>query len=187
MDSRKNLVRKLAHVSALQAVARLVMRVGHVLDRFWSHLRFRTLVPQAGDSLCHWTVALKHPHNLRIGNNVRIGYHAMLGAASPIVIGDDVVISQNAMIETGTGLPTLGPPYGGGISKPITIERGAWIAAGAIVLGGVTIGEGAIIGAGAVIARDIPPWAIVNTAPNRMFVRKKIPTPQAKPVSELSE
>lgn len=173
MDSRKKLVRQLANVSLLQFLARLFLRAAHVLDRFWSHLRFRTLVPSAGgDSVCHWTVTLKHPHNLRIGDRVRIGHRVMLGAGSPIVIGDGVVISQGAMIETGGSQPNEGPPYGG-FSKPITIEQGAWIAAGAIVLGGVTIGEGAIVGAGSVITRDIPAWAIVNTAPNRVFIRKK--------------
>ena len=183
MPSSKRLVRKFARSTILQYLARAILRVGHVLDRFWSHLRFRALVPQAGESLCHWTVSIKHPHNLQIGHRVRIGHRVVLGAGSPIIIGDDVVISQGAMIETGGAQPNQEPPYPP-FSKPITIERGAWIAAGAIVLGGVTIGEGAVIGAGAVITRDIPAWAIVNTATNRMFVRKK---PDATPTPEVGE
>lgn len=147
--------------------------MGWAIDRFWSHLRFRALVPQAGESLCHWTASIKHPHNLQIGNRVRIGQRAIIGAASPILIGDDVVISQGAMIETGGAQPNQHPPYPH-FSKPIRIEKGAWIAAGAIVLGGATIGEGAIIGAGAVITGDVPPYAIVNSAANRILVRKNL-------------
>lgn len=184
MDPRKKMVRRFAHMSFLQSLARLILRAEHVLDRFWSHLRFRTLVPNAGDSLCHWTVTIKHPHNLQIGDRVRIGHRVMIGAGSPIIIGDDVVISQGAMIETGGAQPNQEPPYPR-FSKPITIERGAWIAAGAIVLGGVTIGQGAIVGAGTVISRDIPPYAIVNSAPNRMLIRKK--TTQGNPVPETTE
>ena len=155
-----------------------ILWVGWACDRLWSHLRFRALVPTAGHSVCHWTVSIKHPHNLHIGDRVRIGQRAILGAASPIVIGDDVVISQGAMIETGGANPGGRPPYPP-FHKPITIERRVWIAAGAIVLGGVTIGEGAIIGAGAVISRDIPPFAIVNMAANRFFVRKNLVEPEA--------
>jgi len=173
MHDRKRLVRDVANVRLLRLLARGLLRIGYVLDRFWSHVRFRALVSDTGDSLCHWTVALKHPNNIHIGNRVRIGYRAVLGAGSPITIGDDVVISQNATIETGGAQPNQLPPYPT-FSKPITIERGAWIAAGAIVLGGVTIGEGAIVGAGAVVSRDIPPYAVVNTATNRMFVRSKL-------------
>ena len=152
---------------------RACLKLGWVFDRLWSHIRFHALVPDAGESLCHWTVALKHPQNIHIGNRVRIGYRAMIGAASPVVVGDDVVISQMAQIETGGAQPNQRPPYPR-FSKPITIERGAWIAAGAVVLGGVTIGEGAIIGAGVVVSRDIPPYAIVNTAANRVLIRRTL-------------
>ena len=143
-----------------------------VVGRTWSHLRFRALVPQAGDSLCHWSVELKNPRNLTIGDHVRINSHAVLGAEAPIVIEDFAVIAHGAQIETGGVDFTQPLPYPH-TAKPIRIGRGAVIATGAIVLGGVSVGAGAFIGAGSVVTRDVPPNAVINAAPLRMFVRRR--------------
>lgn len=168
---RKTAIRNIAIWTPIKLAARCVMKLLWVLDRVWSHVRFRALVPDAGqEAICHWSVEIKAPRNLKVGNFVRINPKVILGAASPIVLGDDVVIAQGAMIETGSINPFCPVPYPH-LSKPIVIERGVWIAAGAIVLGGVTIGEGAVIGAGAVVSKDVPPYAVVNAAPNRMFIR----------------
>jgi len=44
------------------------------------------------------------------------------------------------------------------VTKPITLEERAWVAAEAFVGPGVTVGEGAVLGARAVAFRDLEPW-----------------------------
>ncbi len=172
MPMRKTAIRRLAVLTPVRLFSLGVVKLLWFLDRAWSHLRFRALVPDAGEgSRCHWSVEIKGPENLTIGKYVRINSGTILGAGqSRIVLGDYVAIAQGAMIETGGVDPFKPLPYPH-VSKPITIERGAWIAAGAIVLGGVTIGEGAVIGAGAVVSKDVPAYAMINAAANRMFIR----------------
>ncbi len=183
---RKTAIRKVAAWAAVRLAALGVMKLLWILDRAWSHVRFRALVPQAGEEvICHWSVEIKVPQNLRVGNYVRINPKVILGAASPIFIGDHVVIAQGAMVETGSIDPFSPIPYPH-LSRPIVIERGVWIAAGAIVLGGVRIGEGAVIGAGAVVSKDVAPYAMVNAAPNRMFIRPVPGSLQEAPAKVLS-
>lgn len=51
--------------------------------------------------------------------------------------------------------------------KPVRIEDGAIVGAGAAVLPGVTIGARAIVAANAVVTRDVPPRAVVLGNPAR--------------------
>lgn len=191
MPMRKIANRRLAGWTPVRLFSLSVVKLLWFLDRTWSHLRLRALIPDAGEgSRCHWSVVIKGPENLTIGKYVRINSGAILGAGqSRIVLGDYVAVAQGAMIETGGVDPFKPLPYPH-VSKPITIERGVWIAAGAIVLGGVTIGEGAVIGAGAVISKDVPPYAMINAAANRMYIRpapgSRRPTSAASSTPEVS-
>jgi acyl-[acyl carrier protein]--UDP-N-acetylglucosamine O-acyltransferase len=59
-------------------------------------------------------------------------------------------------------------------APPITnsaVIRGlhVWIGANAIILPGVKIGDGAIVAAGSVVSCDVPPYAIVGSAPARII------------------
>jgi acetyltransferase-like isoleucine patch superfamily enzyme len=173
VNFRYSFERRLATVKMLQFIGRILMRVGYELGLFWGYLRFRSLVQNAGPAVeCHYTVWLKHPQNLTIGNHVKIGKNVIIGCGSPVTIGDHVDIGHGALIET-RGIDVFQGvlPYPR-VSRSITIGRGVWIAANAIVLGGVTIGEYAVIGAGAIVSRDVPPYAFVNAPPYRIFVRK---------------
>jgi acetyltransferase-like isoleucine patch superfamily enzyme len=53
------------------------------------------------------------------------------------------------------------------IGKPIVIERGVWIAAGAIIIGGVTVGEYSVVAAGSVVTKDVPANTFVGGNPAR--------------------
>jgi acetyltransferase-like isoleucine patch superfamily enzyme len=55
------------------------------------------------------------------------------------------------------------------IGKPIVIERGVWIAAGAIIIGGVTVGELSVVAAGSVVTRDVPANTLVGGNPARVI------------------
>ncbi len=140
----------------------------------WSHIRLASLIRNQGKGcVCHWNVDLKNPQNITLGNNVVIGTNVVLGAASPITLGDDVRISRDVMIETaGLNFQDNQPPYPH-ISKPIVVERGAWIGARAIILGGVIIGENAVIASGALVNKDVPANVIVAGIPARIVGKGK--------------
>ena len=82
-----------------------------------------------------------------------------------ITIGDDVLIAANAQIISNNH-----DPYDRQIllCKPVAIEKGAWIGAGATILPGVTIGMYAIVGAGAIVTKDVPDYAVVVGIPAKV-------------------
>jgi putative colanic acid biosynthesis acetyltransferase WcaF len=88
-----------------------------------------------------------------------------------ITIGNNVSISQRAFLCTGSHnhkVPTFDL-----ITKPITVEDGAWIGAGAWVGPGVTVGSHAILSAGSVTTQDLNPWGIYRGNP-AAFLRQRI-------------
>ncbi|MPR35417.1 acyltransferase [Salmonirosea aquatica] len=149
-----------------------VMGILFLLDRLYSHFKFRALVKNASHTaICHWTTDIKYGENLTVGNRSGINMYCSIGAHSPITIGDDVRISRGAILET-AGLDfSISAPYKH-ISKPIIIEDGVWIASNVIILGGVTIGKGSIIGAGTVVSKTVPPMSIIVGSPNRILAKK---------------
>ncbi|MGB7975336.1 MAG: hypothetical protein WCF81_13545 [Roseiarcus sp.] len=78
-------------------------------------------------------------------------------------ISDDVMIGPNVSIIT-TGHP-LEPSQrrAATTGKPIVVEKGVWIAVGAIIIGGVTIGEHSVV------TRDVPPNTLVAGNPARVI------------------
>jgi maltose O-acetyltransferase len=142
----------------------------------WGRVRFGTLVKHRGlGCVCHWATDLKYPENISLGERVVIGVNASLGAHSKITIADFVHISRDVHLET-AGLDFDGklPPYSHQ-SRPIVIDKGAWIGSRSTVLGGVHIGEYAIIAAGSVVTKDVPAYAVVGGVPARILKIRKLP------------
>ena len=115
--------------------------------------------------------------NTFVGKNFFANYNCVILDVAPVHIGDDVMFGPNVTIATPVH-PLLarerkmrtrgdGSKYDLEYAKPITIEEGAWLAAGVIVTGGVTIGKGAVIGAGSVVTRDVPAGVIAAGVPCR--------------------
>jgi acetyltransferase-like isoleucine patch superfamily enzyme len=139
-------------------------------------------------------VLIFHPENVYLGTNVYVGHYAILKGyyKNRLQIGDETWIGQQCFLHAGGGL-TIGRGVGIGPGvkiltsehgevgrdtaifnapvefKPVLIEDGADLGAGAIVLPGVTIGRGAQVGAGAVVTRDVPAYAVVAGSPARML------------------
>lgn len=165
------MIRSIANVSRFlidNSIVRMLTRCAiftlGLVDRVFCRLRFFALVPTASrTSWCHWTVQIKGPENLAIGDFVTIGPHSTLGAKASITIGNYVRIGRGVMIETGGLEVDTKPPYKHR-ARPIVIGDGAVIYANAIVLGGVTIGEYSIVSAGCVVNKDVPPYTIVAQA-----------------------
>ena len=148
---------------------KLILNIKTFFDRIWSNLKFKSLVKNSGNSICHYSTEIKFGENIRIGNNTRIGSNCTLGAKGSIVIGDNIVISKYVSIETAGLDYKKGPPYSSHKSSQIIIKDGVWIGSNVIVLGGVTIGENSIIGAGCVITKNIPPKSLIVGMPNRVL------------------
>ena len=130
---------------------------------------------------------------MKIGENTRIDHN--LQADWPNVeIGNNVLIRENCRIWGGTKIEdnvtlsagvqliTAGhnPEDMSGVSAPIIIHKGAWVATNAIVLSGVEIGEGAVVAAGSVVREKevIPPYTMVAGVPAKLV--KQLPKNENK-------
>jgi acetyltransferase-like isoleucine patch superfamily enzyme len=109
------------------------------------------------------------------GDEIRVGHHVFVNQnctfydLGGLDIADDVMIGPNVSLIT-TGHP-LEPSQrrGATIGKPIVIEKGVWIAAGAILIGGVTVGEHSVVAAGSVVTKDVPANTLVGGNPARVI------------------
>src|SRR6185503_6152656 len=106
---------------------------------------------------------------IRVGRNVFVNQNCTFYDLGGLDIGDDVMIGPNVSIIT-TGHP-LEPSQrrGATIGRPIVIEKGVWIAAGATIIGGVTVGENSVVAAGSVVTRDVPRNTLVGENPARVI------------------
>ncbi len=106
---------------------------------------------------------------IRVGHNVFVNQNCTFYDLGGLDIADDVMIGPNVSIIT-AGHP-LEPSQrrGATIGKPIVIEKGVWIAAGATIIGGVTVGENSVVAAGSVVTRDVPPNTLAGGNPARVI------------------
>ena len=105
-------------------------------------------------------------YNVTIGKNVYVNSHCLMMAAGGITIEDNAMLAANVqLISNNHDL------YERAIitCKPICIEQGAWIGAGATILPGVCIGKYAVVGAGSVVTKNVAPWTIVAGNPAKLI------------------
>ena len=107
--------------------------------------------------------------NMRIGARVFVNQNCTFYALAAITIGDDVMIGPNVSLITSEHPVAPSQRRAHLRGRPITIERGVWIAAGAIIIGGVTVGMNSVIAAGSVVTRDVPANTLVGGNPARLI------------------
>jgi acetyltransferase-like isoleucine patch superfamily enzyme len=101
-------------------------------------------------------VALHRARGVKIGQNVWVGYDVVLDTSRPflITLEDGCVLSMRVTVlahfRESTG---------------VTIERDAFVGAGALILPNVVIGHGAVVAAGSVVTRSVPPMTMVQGNP----------------------
>jgi len=142
------------------------------------HIRLGDDVNLSGRSCFYFMSALSETPEIRIGSHVFVGNGCTFSAGRLISIGDHCLISAGVRIHDNDGHPLdaarrmAGEPIGPENVKPVTIEDGAWLGAGAVILKGVTVGRNAIVGAGAVVTRDVPSGSTVAGNPAKEVSEK---------------
>ncbi|MBO9706610.1 MAG: sugar O-acetyltransferase [Caulobacter sp.] len=153
-------------MSLTPVLNRLTFEDGDEIRRLFSELTGRPLDDQFRLIPPFHTTCGK---NLAIGRNVFINQNCTIYDLAPVTIGDDVLIGPNvSLITDGHPVaPSQRTAYV--VARPIVIERGVWIAAGAIVVGGVRVGENSVVAAGSVVTRDVPANTLVGGNPARVI------------------
>ena len=116
-------------------------------------------------------VKITFPWKLTLGDHVWLGEECWLLNLAPITLEDSVCISQRAFLCTGNH--NYKSPSFDLITKPIQVERGAWIGAGAFVGPGVSVGSHAVLAAGSVATKDLEPYGIYQGNP-AVRVRERV-------------
>jgi len=104
---------------------------------------------------------VKFPWKLHIGDRSWIGEGVWFHNQDEIYIGHDVSISQETFLTTGSHAHRRDMAL---ITRPISVQDGAWITSRCIVLGGVTIGRSALIRPGTLVDASVPANAIFGLA-----------------------
>lgn len=159
-----------------------------------------------GCSIADSVALMRHHGTIVIGDKVSIFRNGEILA--PVTIGSGTFINRDAYIraETVIGrnvnigpfvrlvtdtheMSSVGRRAGDNVFKPIVVEDGVWIGAGALVIGGVTLGRGCVIAAGSVVVSDVPPDCIYGGTPARLIreleplADESLPEPMPEPLA----
>ena len=163
----RKIVQYFAKLYLVRLLVLLILFVMNQVSRVISNLKYKSLVVNSGNSICHYSTEIKYGKNIIVGDNTRIGKNCVLGGKGGIVIGENVVVSSFVIIETAGLILENGPPYNKHFGKKIVINDGVWIGSNAVILNGVTIGKNSIIGAGTIITKDVLENSIIVGNKNR--------------------
>lgn len=142
----------------------------------WRRWLLRLFGAKIGEGvLLRPSVRVTYPWKLEIGNRAWIGDFAELYTLDRITIGDNAVVSQYSKLVTGTH--DFEKPSFDMTTRPIVVEREAWVAADCFVAPGVTIGHGAVVLARSLVLKDVPEMMVVAGQP---AVVKRPRLPQAE-------
>jgi acetyltransferase-like isoleucine patch superfamily enzyme len=116
-----------------------------------------------------------HVSKVHFERGSKVSTHVTINSDADVTIGENVTLGPFVRLYTTSH--ELGPGSQRSlhevVARPITIEKGCWLAVGVTVLPGVTIGHGSVIAAGAVVDKDVPPDSYVTGVP--AAVVRKLP------------
>ncbi len=109
---------------------------------------------------------------IHMGSRIIVNVGCYLSGEGGLQIEDEVLIGPGAkLLSAGhdydhepVSIYQHGLTYG-----TVTVEKGAWIGAGATILEGVTVGKGAVVGAASVVTKDVPAFSVVAGNPARVI------------------
>lgn len=105
---------------------------------------------------------------IELGKNVFINHGCTFLDLGGVKVEDDMMIGPQVCVVT-ENHPLNPADRKALVTKPITIQRNAWIGANATILPGVTIGENSVVAAGAVVSKDVPPNTVVAGVPAKVI------------------
>jgi putative colanic acid biosynthesis acetyltransferase WcaF len=120
-------------------------------------------------------VRITFPWKLTLGDHVWLGDECWILNLAPVTIEENVCISQRAFLCAGNH--DYKSPTFDLITKPILVERGAWIGANAFVGPGVTVGAHAVVTAGSIVTRDLSAFGIFQGNP-AVLVKQRVISPR---------
>ena len=131
---------------------------------FWRAWILKCFGAQIGkDCKVYPSAKIWNPKHLRLGDRVIVGDSVDLYNVGSIHIESDVTISQYAFICTASH--DIECPERKLITKPIRIERGAWVFSGAFIAMGVRIEAGAVVAARSIVIQDVSAFEVVAGNP----------------------
>ena len=110
------------------------------------------------------------PWNLEMAERSVLGDYVDCYSVDQIVLEADVTVSQYAYLCSASH--DIESHDRDLVHKPIRLERGSWVFAGAFVGMGVTVGEGAIVAARSVVVKSVDPFTVVGGNPAK-FIKKR--------------
>jgi maltose O-acetyltransferase len=123
-------------------------------------------------TMVNGTIRLHGPRGaarrLSVGKSCFFTCPLFLDLTGDIRIGDLVTIGNHVRVLTSEH--EIGPPErrcATLVPRPVVLESGCWIGAGATIMPGVTVGSGAVVAAGALVRADVPPDTVVAGVPAR--------------------
>ena len=106
-----------------------------------------------------------------MGERSVLGDYVDCYSVDKIIIKQDVTVSQYAFLCGASH--DIESPTRDLVHRPIRLERGSWIFAGAFVGMGVTVGEGAIVAARSVVVKGVEPFTVVGGNPAKFIKRRE--------------
>lgn len=113
---------------------------------------------------------VKFPWKLHIGDRSWIGEGVWFHNQDHIHLGHDVVISQETFLTTGSHRHRKDMAL---ITRPITVEDGAWVTSRCVILGGSRIGRSSLIRPLSLVdGAEIPPAEVWGGNPIQLVSRR---------------
>lgn len=130
----------------------------------WRRWLLRLFGAKIGDGvLIRPSVRTTYPWRLEIGDRAWIGDFVELYTLDRITIGEDAVVSQFTKLVTGTH--DFEKPTFDMVTRPIVVEKQAWVSANCFVAPGVTVRRGAVVLACSLVLKDVPEMTVVAGQP----------------------
>ncbi|MGN8071246.1 putative colanic acid biosynthesis acetyltransferase [Mucilaginibacter sp. SG564] len=120
-------------------------------------------------------VNIKYPWHLRVGDQSWIGEKVWIDNLVGVSIGSHACLSQGVVLLTGSH--DYKKTSFNLITKPLIIEDGAWIGAGAIVNLGITVASHAVLTSGSVATQNLDAYSVYQGNP-AVKIRDRIITHQ---------
>jgi acetyltransferase-like isoleucine patch superfamily enzyme len=138
---------------------------------------YRKMCSSCGNGLIvEENVRIQSPQNLQVGDNVWFSANSYLNASGGLKIGSDVYIGSCVKIWTDNHIfqdPEKPFTQQGFEYKPVTIQNDVWIGPRVFIKPGISVMTGSIINAGTVLAKNVPPFAILEGNPGRIVGWRK--------------